>query len=233
MSGETLKYLINNEEVLVRVIRTKNKNMYLKIHNEEIIVSAPKTTFKFAINNFVKNNIEKFYQQLLLIKANKKYDFKNKFVYLLGKKYYFEIFKGFKKRNFEINGDFIYIYLKNGSELEVEKYIKDFLKKIVTEKIINIQRFWEEQMNIPQHEISVAYKTSSWGTNLINKRKISYSAKLAHYDEKVLQYLAVHELAHFKQPNHSKLFWDLVKLYMPNYKDIQKILKLDPTLIEE
>ena len=233
MSNEALKYLINDKEVLVKIIKTNNKNMYLKIIGEEIIVSAPKMTSKSTINKFVSQHIDKFYHQLLIIKANKKYDFHNKFVYLLGTKYNFEIFSGFKQRSFEIIDNVIYINLKNGTETETEKYIKDFLKKIVTEKMIEIQQFWEEQMNIPPHKISVVYKTSSWGSNLIGQRKISYSAKLAHYDEKILQYLAVHELAHYKEPNHSKRFWNLVKLYIPNYKNIQKILKLDPTLIEE
>lgn len=233
MTNEGLTYIINNEEIFVKIIRTKNKNMYLKIKDEEIVVSVPEKTLLKSINQFVSENISKFYNHLLLIKANKKYDFNEKFVYLLGKKYNFEIFTGFNKKSFEIVGGMIYIYLKNGIESEVDKYIKDFLKKIVTEKIIEVQRFWEEQMNIPKHEVSVVYKTTSWGSNLIGKRRISYSAKLAHYDEKILQYLAIHELAHFKEPNHSKSFWNIVKLYIPNYKEIQKILKLDPTLVEE
>lgn len=226
-------YTVNKKEVLVKLIRTKNKNMYLRIKGDEIVCSAPISFSLKSIDEFISQNIEKFAKHLEVIKANKKYSFEEGFVYLLGKRYDFEIFKGMKKRNFEIVGNVIYIYLKEGSKSETDKYIKDFLKQIVTEKIEDVQRFWEKQMEIPRHEISVVYKTTTWGTNMIGKRRISYSAKLAHYDEKILQYLVVHELAHFNEPNHSRAFWNIVRLYIPNYKEIQKILKLDQSLIEE
>lgn len=45
------------------------------------------------------------------------------------------------------------------------------------------------------------------------KRTIRISHKLAKVPKWVLDYVIVHELAHLKQPNHSKAFWDLVNQY--------------------
>ena len=35
----------------------------------------------------------------------------------------------------------------------------------------------------------------------------------------------IHELAHIKEKNHSKRFWDLVAQYIPDYKTRRKNLK--------
>ncbi len=43
--------------------------------------------------------------------------------------------------------------------------------------------------------------------------------------KKVIDYIIIHELAHLKQMNHSKAFWDEVKIMMPDYKKYEKWLK--------
>ena len=40
-----------------------------------------------------------------------------------------------------------------------------------------------------------------------------------------LIYVIYHELSHLKYPNHSKDFWALVEVYVPNYKEIRKHMK--------
>ena len=41
----------------------------------------------------------------------------------------------------------------------------------------------------------------------------------------VIQYIIVHELAHIEHKHHQKKFWELVALYMPEYKEYQQELK--------
>ena len=40
----------------------------------------------------------------------------------------------------------------------------------------------------------------------------------------VIDYVVVHELAHTKQKNHSKNFWDIVKAIFPYHKKSKKWL---------
>jgi len=41
----------------------------------------------------------------------------------------------------------------------------------------------------------------------------------------LIDYVIIHELCHFFEGNHSKAFWDLVKLAYPNYKEARKKLR--------
>ena len=47
----------------------------------------------------------------------------------------------------------------------------------------------------------------------------------------VIDYVVVHELCHRKQMNHSKDFWSEVEKVTPNYKQSEKWLKDEGTLI--
>ena len=64
----------------------------------------------------------------------------------------------------------------------------------------------------------------AWGS-CSNKRNITINAKLAKKDEKVIEYVVLHEMCHLVYMNHSKDFWDLVEKYMPKYKEYKSKLK--------
>jgi predicted metal-dependent hydrolase len=49
--------------------------------------------------------------------------------------------------------------------------------------------------------------------------------KLSQFPLNIVDYVVVHELAHLKHFNHSKIFWSLVEQYHPDYKLSKKRLK--------
>lgn len=62
-----------------------------------------------------------------------------------------------------------------------------------------------------------------WSCN--SKKNLSFVYNLILADKNIIDYVIVHELAHTKQMNHSKLFWQEVKNIMPNYKEHRFWLK--------
>ena len=46
------------------------------------------------------------------------------------------------------------------------------------------------------------------------------------YPNEAIDYVIVHELAHIKELNHSKSFWEIVSGVMPDYKERQRLLKI-------
>jgi hypothetical protein len=80
-------------------------------------------------------------------------------------------------------------------------------------------------MKINEHKFIVTFKKKTWGTNFVNKNKISFSSRLSHFEEEITDYLIIHELSHSKFPNHSKSFWNYVKKFKPNYKVLSNKLK--------
>lgn len=59
------------------------------------------------------------------------------------------------------------------------------------------------------------------------KNTLCFSWRLMAYPTKAIEYVVVHELAHIKHRNHSAKFYALVEKYMPDYKERQKLLKIN------
>ena len=67
--------------------------------------------------------------------------------------------------------------------------------------------------------------TTRWGVCNKKLEKVTLNYNLIFMDRKYLDYVIVHELAHFKHANHGKGFWSLVEENEPNYKRIRKELQ--------
>ncbi len=58
-----------------------------------------------------------------------------------------------------------------------------------------------------------------------SSRNICFSYLLMLFPEEAREYVVVHELAHIKEMNHSKKFYDIIERYMPDYKLRKRMLK--------
>ena len=63
-----------------------------------------------------------------------------------------------------------------------------------------------------------------WGS-CGSKGRINFTLRLVMTPLPMIDYVAVHELAHLKELNHSKAFWALVKGVLPDYKSRDRWLK--------
>ncbi len=54
---------------------------------------------------------------------------------------------------------------------------------------------------------------------------ICFSYRVMMYDEDIIDYVVIHELAHIKEHNHSSRFYDIVKKYCPDYKNIERRIR--------
>lgn len=113
------------------------------------------------------------------------------------------------------------------------------IKKIDEYKIKNIDTFYRKEIEkilpqkVQEHSIrmnlfptSISYRKNkrTWGS-CNYKNGLNFNILLIKFPLEVMEYVIVHELAHIKHKNHSKDFWNLVAVFCPNYKEIEKQFK--------
>ena len=64
-----------------------------------------------------------------------------------------------------------------------------------------------------------------WGVCNTRTKRVTLNLELIKKDIKYLDYVVAHELSHLVYPNHSKDFWALVELVIPNYKELRKEMR--------
>ena len=66
---------------------------------------------------------------------------------------------------------------------------------------------------------------SRWGACFYTQNRIKYSTNLIFVPQGCAHYVACHELAHFRHPNHSAAFHACVARVMPTHKEWRKLLR--------
>lgn len=57
------------------------------------------------------------------------------------------------------------------------------------------------------------------------ENNINFSLYLMDKDERFIDYVVIHELAHIKHHNHSKDFYEFISRFMPDYKEISRMYR--------
>ncbi|RDX33955.1 M48 family peptidase [Arcobacter sp. HD9-500m-PIT-SAG02] len=116
-----------------------------------------------------------------------------------------------------------------------EKYIRrDFKEKFISldefyrqkaqELIPSIVKQYSEQMQLYPQSLKFRKNKSRWGSCSYTNN-INLNIYLMKLPLEAIEYVVVHELAHIKHKNHSRAFWNLVGQYLPQYKNIEKLIK--------
>ena len=206
-----MKYIYNDEEYEVEIIRKNNKNTYLRVKEGKIIVTTNYLTSKGQIEKLINNN-KQFINKNLDKETKKQEDTSFK---LFGINY--DIIYGFP--NTEIENNKIY----TNDEKTLNKYLSKYITSVYQERLNYYYKLFEEKIPVPN--LKIRKMTSRWGVCNIKNHNITLNLELSKYNIEALNYVIVHELSHFIHPNHSKDFWLLVGKYYPKYKEIRKSLK--------
>lgn len=86
-----------------------------------------------------------------------------------------------------------------------------------------IERF-SKAMGVTYGRITIRNQKTRWGS-CSAKGNLNFNCLLMLAPEEVRDYVVIHELAHRKQMNHSRAFWQEVEKQMPDYKEKRKWLK--------
>lgn len=207
-------YKLDGDIYNVLVVKKNNKNSYIKIKDDlTIYVTTNYLTTKGEVKRMLDN--EKDFLKRSLSRARKKME-KDELFYYLGQKYDI-ILVPFE--NTEVYDDKIYV--KDMKALD--KWLKKEMKKIFSERLEYNYNLFDE--DIPFPKLKIRSMKTRWG--VCNKRdnSITLNSKLIRYSIHEIDYVIIHELSHFVHFDHSKEFWETVRMYMPDYKKSVLILK--------
>lgn len=93
--------------------------------------------------------------------------------------------------------------------------------KIIMQK--SIEKYSKTLKVIP-NKVRIKDIKYAWGS-CSSKKNITINLKLAKKEEKIIEYVVLHEMCHLIEMNHSKKFWNLVEINMSDYKIYRKKLQ--------
>lgn len=91
-------------------------------------------------------------------------------------------------------------------------------KKIIPERVL----YYSKIMGVSPTAVKINSAKTRYGS-CSAKNSLNFSLYLMDKDERFIDYVVVHELAHIRHHNHSKAFYDFVEKFIPDYKRISKL----------
>lgn len=217
-----------SETIEVNITKKNVKNYNLRINRDaKVFLSVPMHATPASIENFLSDKrawiFNNYHKQLKRLEKRKQYITEDHLL-LFGKKLTLTIKEG-HNRVLVTDEEFI-VFAKD--KTNVTALIENYLDKLLIEYIEHTRHKYDKILknrNISLPEIKIRKMSSRWGTCIINKNIVHLSKHLIHYSHEAIDYVLLHEYIHFIEPNHSKEFYRLVSLYMPNYQEINEQLK--------
>lgn len=222
-NGFEIKYLLERKKV---------KNINLRIRqNGDVYVSAPNFVNESEIDDFVRLNASK------IMNAKKRFAQMNKSlpefksgesVSVLGKKYKLKIMES-NYFSFSFCGSVLCIEMKNCNDFESRRGAYDKVLRAVAEKefpeIVNNCCFDFIKYHQSTPHLKIRKMKGQWGNCRSKSNVITLNSRLAAYDKKVIEFVVIHELCHFVQPNHSPDFYSLLSSVLPDWRVCYQVLK--------
>lgn len=117
------------------------------------------------------------------------------------------------------------IILQREKKKSVKEYTDDEIKllrkkakEIIPEKV----EYYSGLMQLYPTSVKINSAKKRYGS-CSGTNNLNFSLYLMDKDERFIDYVVVHELAHIKHHNHSKEFYSLIEKYMPDYKQRKKL----------
>ena len=82
---------------------------------------------------------------------------------------------------------------------------------------------WAAKLDVPIHSATVRPMRTKWASCSTSGR-LTFDAALAGMSHRLQDYVIVHELLHFRVPNHGKLWKSLMRAHLGEYELIEKEL---------
>ena len=216
--------------------RKKIKNINLRIrHDGNVYVSAPSKVdydviekFVISKSDYIRKAIESF-QCNLEPRSELEY-VSGENVTLLGKNLRLSIEKSYSE---SVVYDGVYVHVKalrtdSAYKSNIMKlfnnWMNDFCNSVFEEVMHNVhKRFMPYGVKFP--ELRIREMTSRWGSCMPKRGIITLNKRLIEAPICCIEYVVFHEFCHFIHPNHSKDFYTLLQVMLPNWKETKAILE--------
>ncbi len=84
---------------------------------------------------------------------------------------------------------------------------------------------WADKLDVSTRSLSVRPMRNKWAS-CSTAGNLSFNSDLLDLDKGVGDYVIVHELLHFRVPNHGQLWKSLMRAYLGDYEKYEEKLRL-------
>jgi predicted metal-dependent hydrolase len=99
----------------------------------------------------------------------------------------------------------------------IEDLLEDLYRQEARDHFQSRIEHYAEEMDVNPGRLELRNQRTRWASCSV-QRTLSFNWRLIMAPPDVIDYVVVHELAHLRERNHNRQFWQIVRRYDPKYK---------------
>ncbi len=150
--------------------------------------------------------------------------------YFLGQRYRLNLINGARAGRVSIrNSRNLDLFVRDGSDQIVrERVFLGWYREELRNRTAPLVEKWAARMKVPMPDWGIKRMKTKWGTCNIEARRIWLNLELIKKPPQCLEYIVVHEMAHFFVRHHSDEFVALMDRRLPQWRSIRDELNREP-----
>jgi predicted metal-dependent hydrolase len=221
--------LPNGRTIHYHLEHRPRRTVGLKITHQGLVVHAPKRIFTHQLNQILLEKSQWIVNKLAHREANQvppiAWQHGEQLLYL-GHDLTLEVHQNPRNKTLvhEANRLIVATPTPNNPALVARKVVQWYQKQAMQDFARRLE-ILSAKLGVPKPSLLLSNARSRWGS--CNSRgEVRLNWRLLQAPPSIINYVICHELSHLKEMNHSPKFYAVLESLFPNYKAVEKELKL-------
>lgn len=219
--------ILNGQKIEYELTRKSVKNINLRIRSDGVHVSCSRLVPVSTVESFMRSNADFILKALNKLESREsinasRLDYRDgDLVAYMGEKLPLKVVAG-TRAGVDFGGRGIKLTVKDPNNTEnrrkvMEGWLREQCMGLVGACCEAVYPHFKAR-GVPRPTVKYRRMSSRWGSCAPTKAQITFNTALISVPYECMEYVVVHEFAHFLQPNHSAAFYAEVEKLLPDWK---------------
>lgn len=149
--------------------------------------------------------------------------------YVWGRRYLLTIKENESKPGVSLGSRTLELTLPKGAPItQREEVLSEWYRAELRERATTVLEKWARRLNVDLSRFYIQRMRTKWGSSSPTRGTVRLNLELAKFSPDCLDYVALHELAHFVAPDHGGEFLALLDKHMPGWRTVRNRLNEGP-----
>lgn len=211
----------------------RHMHLYVRPPDGRVLVTAPLGTTERAVLFFVRENFGWVLRQREGMLAQRRQS-PREYVsgethYLWGEQYFLEVEKQRAWGGIRLSGNIMTMLAPAESTVRSRgEFMQEWYRRLLAAELRLRLPAWEKTTGCRVARFGIKNMNRSWGKCNPEKRTVVFNLQLARKPKEGLDYVILHELCHFRHPDHGRDFVSLLSRLMPDWREVRAKLNAAP-----
>ena len=226
---------LNLGEISVDVVFKDIKNVHLSVYppTGRVRISAPARMKLDSIRIFAISKLDWIKRQQTKLRGQERETpreyLERESHYLWGRRYLLRVVEEDAVPGVELAHRAMILRVRpQATEEKKEAIVAQFYRAQIGEAVSSLISKWTALMGVTVERLYVRQMKTKWGSCNPRARAIRLNTELAKKPKHCLEYILVHELAHFFEPHHGDRFVRSMDKFMPQWRQYREELNRHP-----